>query len=71
VRIKNGAGTTIRYWTSRFTIKGNVMLSLPTLNYIDNPTNDNSGCYVTVAVKGDGTDIYLYRLENMYWTLWQ
>lgn len=62
----------IRGWQSRFTVRaGGGFQSFPSLTYQDTAPNTRNNCIVVLRIKGSGTDIWLHRLENFFWTLWQ
>ena len=62
----------LRGWRSRFTVRaGGGFQSFPSLTWQDTANNSRNDCIVTMRIKGSGTDIWLHRLENFYWTLWQ
>jgi hypothetical protein len=70
VQVKDSSGTPFKQWNQKFYVRPGAQ-SFPTLYFQEVCTTAGTGCYIDISITGDGTDIWLNSMSNIYYVLTQ
>jgi hypothetical protein len=74
VSLKNSSNVAIRTWTTKYSIMNESVLSFPSMVFqdvVNAPGTGLTGCYVTIELAAQTTDIAVAALTNIFWTVRQ